>query len=177
VLVALEGELPTAIEGESPSAATTTVHVLVAGGSFFLRDEALPQSDSGGECELSSNLALALNALDWLSQDSDLIAIRAKNVEEPPIEVPLDVRQAEEEARDATSEALEAAQQGSEEGVENAVRERDDALERRKQAMESWEAKKKLYRFGNMLGIPAVFAIFGLLRWRWRQQRRANMKL
>ena len=37
----------------------------------------------------------ALNAIDWLAQDSDLIEIRAKNIEDPMLEVPQNVREAE----------------------------------------------------------------------------------
>jgi gliding-associated putative ABC transporter substrate-binding component GldG len=185
LIAAIEGELPSAFAGQSgegedidaPARSRAAVHVLVVGGSFFLRDEALPQQDEAGECQMSSNLALALNALDWLTQDSDLIAIRAKVVEDPVIEVPHDVRQAEDEARTATTEAIEAAQEGDEAGVEEHVSAREEALERRKAAMEQWETRKRLYRFGNMLGLPAAFALFGVFRWRYRQSKRKNVSI
>jgi ABC-type uncharacterized transport system involved in gliding motility auxiliary subunit len=153
------------------------VHVLVVGSSFFLRDEALPPRQQGGECQLTSNLSLALNAMDWLAQDSDLIAIRAKSVEDPMIDVPHDVSEAEEEAKTATSDAINAATEGDQQEAEEAVGRRDAALERRKDAMEEWESTKRRYRFGNMLGIPLALALFGLGRWQWRRSKRQNLKL
>ncbi|MCA9582614.1 MAG: hypothetical protein KC416_12525, partial [Myxococcales bacterium] len=185
LMVAIEGTLPSAFaaseapgDDTTPAASTKTARVFVAGSSFFLRDEALPQQQgAGGECQMTSNLALALNTVDWLTQDSDLIAIRAKNVEDPPIEVPEDVRVAEEEARNAAGEAIAAAQQGDQATAEKSAEKQEDALERRKEALGAWEAKKAAYRWGNMLGIPALFGLFGFLRWRMRQSRRRNIQL
>ena len=47
----------------------------------------------------------------------------------------------------------------------------------RKAAMEQWETRKRLYRFGNMLGLPAAFALFGVFRWRYRQSKRKNVSI
>jgi ABC-type uncharacterized transport system involved in gliding motility auxiliary subunit len=191
LMVALRGKLPSAFGGasnmspvedqpaptvEAPAQADDA-RVLVAGTGFFMRDEIMGQPQPGRECELSGPLALALNAVDWLAQDADLIAIRAKNVEEPTIEVPQNVREAEQEARDAAETALSAAQQGDEAAANEAVEERNEALERRKAAMAAWDAKKALYRWGNILGIPLVFAVFGLIRWQIRTNKRKNLKL
>ena len=37
--------------------------------------------------------------------------------------------------------------------------------------------RKAAYRWMNTLGIPFVFAIFGFVRWRFRQARRKTLKL
>jgi gliding motility-associatede transport system auxiliary component len=204
ITVAIEGPLPSAFahaenmsaeeessDVEAPAHAEGDVHVLVSGGAFFMRDEALPEQQPNQECQLSSHLAFALNAIDWLANDSDLIAIRAKNVEDPQIEVPQDVRQAEEEARDAATDAdearnkaLTAAAQGDETTANEAVDEheeartrREEALEKREQALAKWESTKDWYRWLNMLGIPFAFALFGLIRWQMRVNRKKTLKL
>lgn len=112
---------------------------------------------------MNAALALALNAVDWLAADLDLIAIRAKTVEEPALDIPDSVLAAEETV-------LVAAEEGSEAGVE-------EALEERKAAIESWEAKKRAYRWLNTLGIPILFALFGLFRWQRRKQKKETLKL
>jgi len=192
LIVAIEGKLPSAFaasgamsgegdEGgsdiEAPPRARRSVRVLVTGGAFFMEDPAVPPTDRGGECQMTSNLAFALNAVDWLAQDSDLIAIRAKNVEDPPIEVPENVEQAEDAARTAAEEAVAAHQEQDTERRDEAIAERDRALERRKEAVKAWDARKEMYRWGNMLGIPLVFGVFGLVRWQIRKSKRKNIKI
>ena len=51
-----------------------------------MRDEFLPPPERAQQGELTSSVALGLNAIDWLAQEDALIAIRAKNVEDPMIE-------------------------------------------------------------------------------------------
>ncbi|HJK99758.1 MAG TPA: hypothetical protein RMF84_21195, partial [Polyangiaceae bacterium LLY-WYZ-14_1] len=190
LVVAAEGVLPSAFAGGAgmstegagdaggPARSTKEVRVLAMGGAFFVRDEALPQANPRtGERPVTSSTAFALNAIDWLAQDSDLIAIRAKNVEDPPIEVPSDVRAAQQAQREAEQEAAAAAQAGDQEGVEAAVEEATQAEDEAKEALESWEARKNLYQWGNMLGIPVAFAIFGVIRWQLRSRRRQNLKI
>ena len=87
------------------------------------------------------------------------------------------MRQAEDEAREAATEAIDAVQEGDRETAEGAIQEREEALERRKAALEKWESTKALYRWGNMLGIPLLFALFGVLRWQSRLNKRRNLKL
>ena len=43
--------------------------------------------------------------------------------------------------------------------------------------MAAWDGKKTSYRWDNTLGIPLVFALFGVIRWRVRKAKRANLKL
>lgn len=170
LIVGIEGTLPSAFAGspenggvEAPAQSTGEVRVLVAGTSSFVRDEFLPPPGPGGERNLSGAMAFALNAVDWLAQESDLIAIRAKNVEDPTLEVPAAVQEAEDAARSA-AESQDA------EGVEAALDERRDELE-------AWKRKKNSIRYLNWFGIPFAFALFGVIRWRMRIAKKRTLKL
>ncbi|MCA9606106.1 MAG: GldG family protein [Myxococcales bacterium] len=169
VMVALQGILPTAFgEGESseegeaveaPAQSEHEVRVLVAGSGALLRDEFLPQE---AQARGGSGIALALNAVDWLAGDADLIAIRAKNIEDPALDVP----QSLTSARDA---ALAAAEEGDEAGV-------NEAIERHNAAQEEWENKKLMVRMGITFGLPLIVMLFGLIRWQLRSNKRANLE-
>ncbi|HJL17630.1 MAG TPA: Gldg family protein [Sandaracinaceae bacterium LLY-WYZ-13_1] len=174
MMVALEGQLPSAFapgpmsaedEGESdieaPAQTEREVRVLVSGSAGQLRDEFLPDPERS-RGQMTGGLALALNAVDWLAADADLIAIRAKNIEEPALDVPQNLRQAQEEA-------LAADQEGDDEGVE-------EALEQREAAMESWERKKWTYRVVLIGGVPLLILLFGVFRWQARKNKRANLQ-
>ena len=177
--VAYEGKMPSAFEDapastpesgdaeeasaiKAPARSESPVHVLVFGTGYFLRDEFMPPSQ-GQRIVPGGAAALALNAIDWLAQDSDLIAIRAKSVEDPSLEVPQKVREAEATIREAIGEQDE----------EKA----DKAFQERKDSMAAWDAKKTTYRWANTLGLPLAFALFGVIRWRVRKATRANLKL
>jgi len=174
LMVAIEGKLPSAFAASSvteddanaiavPPAAEKDVRVLVVGTSSFLEDAFMPPRPPQGDVQMNAALALALNAIDWLAADSDLIAIRAKTSEEPALDIPDSVLAAE-------GTALAAAEQGDEAGVES-------ALAKRKAAIESWDAKKLAYRWVNTLGIPFIVALFGLVRWRQRSNKKKTLKL
>jgi ABC-type uncharacterized transport system involved in gliding motility auxiliary subunit len=174
--VAIEGKLPSAFaneaasstpEGEAPAPAIQApdraqknVRVLVFGSGYFMHEAFLPPPTPGVTLT-SSAAALGMNAIDWLAQDSDLIEIRAKNVEDPVIEVPANVREAEATIRAAIQEQDE--------------KKADDAFKQRKAAMEAWDQKKSAYRWGNTLGIPAALALFGVVRWRIRRARKVKL--
>lgn len=173
--VALEARLPSAFPEagdsgiEAPARSETPdaddedrVRVLVVGTAAPVRDEFLPQGDRVPQGELAGAMAFALNAIDWLAQDSDLIAIRAKTIEEPPLEVPQSIR-------DATQAVLESAQAGDEEAT-------NEALQRRQAALESENARKRWYQWGNGLGIPILVVALGLVRWQMRKNARATLK-
>ncbi len=174
LMAAVEGTLESAFEEGRTS---TETRVLVSGSSFMIRDEILSQIAREGQCPMVGSVAVALNSLDWLAQDSDLIAVRAKQVSDPPIRVPENVEQAEEEALEATRDAVEALSEGDQESLDSAVAEREAAVERAKAAKEEWEVKQAQYRWGNILGAPFLFALFGVVRWRMRQARRKTLKL
>ncbi len=177
VALAIEGKLPSAFRAEAvtsaegaaptgpkgPARAEKPVHVFVVGSSGFMRDEFLPPPDRAQQGELTSSVALGLNAIDWLAQEDALIAIRAKNVEDPMIEVPASVKQAEEEARAAAKE-------GDQGGT-------SAALQKRKEAVEDWDAKKARYRWLNITLMPLLLVAFGVIRWQLRQKKRARIKL
>jgi ABC-2 type transport system permease protein len=177
VAVAIEGKLPSAFRAEAlssaqgaapsgprgPERATKPVHVFIAGSSGFIRDEFLPPPQKGGEQELNSSVSFGLNAIDWLAQEDALIAVRAKSVEEPLIEVPATVKEAESEINDA-------AKQGDEAGAQA-------ALEKRKEALTDWDAKKARTKLLNVALMPLLLLLFGLVRWQLRKQKRANISL
>lgn len=175
LMVAIEGQLESAFagggmsSGEGPAPTPELersegeVRVLVAGSSGVLRDEFLPPANQGRPRDLGALMALALNSIDWLAAESELIAIRAKNVEDPKLQVPDAVAEAEEEALEAMeAEDREAA---------------EEALEKRKEAVAQWDRRKSTYKWMNTLGIPFLFALFGIIRWRMRTARRKNIKL
>jgi len=170
--VAVDARLPSAFEGgeiEAPAQSETPnteddneVRVLVVGTSTPLRDEFLPQGDRVAEADLAGAMAFALNAVDWLAQDSDLIAIRAKTIEEPPLEVPQSIQT-------ATDEAVQAAETGDEDAT-------NEALRRRETVLSSENSRKVRMQFLNVLGVPVILIIFGLVRWQMRKAKRAALK-
>jgi ABC-type uncharacterized transport system involved in gliding motility auxiliary subunit len=171
LMVSIEGKLPSAFaanqsssEGEAPSAgpaqAEKDVRVLVLGSGAAPIIQ-LPEGQEVENEELAAALALPLNAIDWLANDDDLIAVRAKTVDEPSLDIP----QAVQQAMDEESAAVE------NRDVEGVMAAREQAAT----ALEAWEAKKSAYRWVNMLGIPVAFAAFGLVRWRLRQRKKAAL--
>jgi gliding-associated putative ABC transporter substrate-binding component GldG len=175
--IAIEGKLPSAFRAEAvssaegaapqgprgPERATKPVHVLVVGSSGFVRDEFLPPPDRAGQRDINSSVAFGLNAVDWLAQEDALIAIRAKSVEDPVIEVPQTVKEAETEVKDA-------AKQGDEAGAQA-------ALDKRKVALEDWDQKKARYKLFNVIFMPALLVAFGLVRWQLRKKKRKNLSV
>lgn len=173
--IALEGKLPSAFAAavsssdapqapssiKAPERAEKSVHVLVIGTSHFVHDQFLPPPDRMQG--MNGAVALALNAVDWLAQDNDLIAIRAKTVEDPALEIPSNVKEAEATVR----EAAEAGDQAKAEA----------AIEEGKAAIEEWKRKKSSYQWANMLGIPLAFALLGVARWRFRKAQKASVQL
>jgi ABC-2 type transport system permease protein len=175
--VAIEGKLPSAFgataASESPEAeaaaakggpdrATKAARVLVIGTGYFMRDEFLPKPQNGNQA-MAGSVVLALNAIDWLTQDNDLIEIRAKTIEDPMLEVPLAVKETESTIRDAVEQQDQAKAEA--------------AFEKRKEAIKEWDQRKANYRWGNTLAIPGLFALFGIVRWRVRAARKANLTL
>ncbi len=175
IAVALESRLPSAFPeaGDSgidaPSQSQTSdeddedaVRILVVGTATPIRDEFLPQGEQVPASELAGAMAFALNAVDWLAQDSDLIAIRAKTIEEAPLAVPQSIR-------DTTEEWLETRETGDEEAT-------DEAAERRTAALDAESARKRWYQWGIGVGVPLFVVLLGVGRWQMRKSARANLK-
>ena len=158
LLVAIEGELPsgTAQAGVPPKA-KAPVRVLVSGSSALLRDEFLPH----GNDVQGGNAALALNAVDWLAAEKDLVAIRAKSVDDPNLNSPTAVKV----ARDKQDAALQTGDQAA------AIK----AREQGESAIERWHARQGRFRWLNTLGLPIAVALFGVIRWRLRKRRRVTL--
>lgn len=178
VLVALEGQLPSAFSGaaamssgegedapriDAPARAEQPVRVLVSGTGTMMRDEFVPRDQEGAQ-QLTEGLILALNAVDWLAQDADLIAVRAKSIDEPPIEAPELLQQAEAQA---------SAEQAREEGDTEEVA---DANEELQAATEAWDRKKLWYQILLSGGVPVFVALAGLLWWWVRSNKRNNLQ-
>jgi ABC-type uncharacterized transport system involved in gliding motility auxiliary subunit len=73
--------------------------------------------------QAANNFMFMQNALDWLTNEDDLIAVRMKNVNDPPIE-------------------------------------------------RGEESAKAIAKWGNIVGVPLLFVIFGVVRWRIRVGKR-----
>jgi ABC-2 type transport system permease protein len=192
LVAAIEGHLPSAFseqalmsasdDGSLPPSpdverAERPVRVLVAGTGMLLRDELVPSREQVRNRPMTGGLAFILNTMDWLSQDSDLIAVRAKTVEDPALEVPSAVQAARDEAMEAEDIARKAAQQGDEAAVESAMTEQQAAIKRHGEAMEAWKRRKDLYRWGHTLGLPLLLALFGVIRWRMRLTRKQTLRI
>lgn len=174
---AIEGNLPSAFKAEAlssseggapqgprgPERAQKPVHVFVVGSSGFIRDEFLPPPEQADDQELNRTVAFAMNAIDWLSQEDELIAVRAKSVEEPLIAVPNTVKEAEDKVTSAAKEGDKAGAQA--------------ALEERKDALQDWDAMKARTKALNIALMPLLFLAFGLVRWQLRKQKRAKISL
>ena len=179
MLVAIEGTIPSAFAGvssaegeaiDTPERSARETRVLVTGTGVAFHD------DLRGIFR-PTDMAVYLNALDWLAADSDLIAVRAKNVGEPDIAVPQDVQQADEARLEAAAAAQQAQLTGDVAAGEEAVDDYEAAQEEFEQAEAEWRQRKNLMRWGTTLGIPFFFGLFGVIRWRMRQSRRQNFKL
>ena len=174
---AIEGTLPSAFKAEAltsseggappgprgPERAEKPVHVFVVGSANFIRDEFLPPPEQAGEQELNRTVAFAMNAIDWLAQEDELIAVRAKSVEEPLIAVPNTVKEAEDKITSAAKEGDKATAQA--------------ALAERKDALQDWDAMKARTKALNIALMPLLLLAFGLIRWQLRKQKRAKISL
>ncbi len=99
--------------------------LLVVGTAALPLDETLGYIHRIDRRMASNNFAFVQNVLDWMTNEDELIAVRMKNVNDPPLE-------------------------------------RGDDMS---QAMAKW---------GNIIGIPIAFMLFGIIRWRIRASRRTQ---
>lgn len=114
--------------------------------------------------EIAQSAAMvAQNSIDWLAGDNDLIAMRTRNLDDPPLEVPPGALKAQEQIQEAQAAQDEAKfKKAQEEG---------------KAAIEAWEVKKSMYRWGNVVGVPLLFALFGLIRYSMRKNAKSKVVL
>ena len=101
---------------------------------------------------ITASIVVLKNTLDWLSGDTDLLAVSAKLFAEPNLvyndRLNITPDETEEQIRKAEDE-LKAGRKGLQRNVEIVL----------------------------ILGIPFLLAAYGLLRWRLRQSARANVSL
>lgn len=97
VAAALEGQLRSAFAGndtDHPPAHATREHparllVVGSGKAFHIEQlRALAPVQNG----MPTNVQMLLNVFDWLSQDPDLLAVRAKDVSEPSLQAVTDTK-------------------------------------------------------------------------------------
>jgi ABC-type uncharacterized transport system involved in gliding motility auxiliary subunit len=94
--------------------------LVVVGSSGVPMDETIGMLARMDRRQALNNFTFVQNVLDWMTNEEDLIAVRMKTVDDPPLE--------------KTSEGTRAAA-----------------------------------KYGNIIGIPLVFILFGLVRWRLRR--------
>jgi hypothetical protein len=106
------------------------------------------------QAELTEAILAFKNALDWLSGDTDLLAVSAKILSEPGL-VYGDVSKPNFDPNE----------------TEEQLKKKDDEM---KLARKGTQRKVE---FGLTLGLPILFALYGILRWRNRMAARASVSL
>ncbi|HEY6460007.1 MAG TPA: Gldg family protein, partial [Polyangiaceae bacterium] len=101
---------------------------------------------------VTGSILVFKNTLDWLTGDTDLLAVSAKILADPNL---------------AYGEKLKITADESEDQIKKQM---EDLKAARKDQQHSVE-------FFLILGIPILFAAYGLLRWRMRLSSRANVSL
>jgi hypothetical protein len=103
---------------------------------------------------LTQTILCFKNTLDWLSGDTDLLAVSAKIIQDPNLAY-----------GDVSKPSF-----GDNE-TEEQLRKRDDEMKQaRKHTQDS-------VTWALTLGIPILFALYGFVRWRLRESARANVSL
>lgn len=110
---------PKAPDEKAEAKKTNDFRLVVIGTSAFLWDDFLNPS----------NLALALNMVDWMLADAPLLEMRARSFTDAPLD--------------------------------------SNMSDTRRQAI----------KYGNILGVPFLLVLYGLIRWRVRESRRRSMKI
>jgi ABC-type uncharacterized transport system involved in gliding motility auxiliary subunit len=103
---------------------------------------------------LTGTILAFKNTLDWLSGDTDLLAVSAKILQEPGL-VYGDVSKPKFDADES----------------EDQLKKRDDEMKQARKGTQNTVAGVLI------LGVPLLFALYGVLRWRLRQNARANVSL
>jgi hypothetical protein len=101
---------------------------------------------------ITGSIVVFKNTLDWLTGDTDLLAVSAKIMADPNL---------------AYGDKLKITPDESEEQIKKQMDELKASRKGEQVNVELW----------LILGIPLAFGIFGLLRWRMRLASRANVSL
>jgi hypothetical protein len=101
---------------------------------------------------ITGSILVFKNTLDWLTGDTDLLAVSAKILADPNL---------------AYGDKLKITSDESEEQIKKQM---DDLKSSRK----SEQVNVEIFL---ILGIPFLFGVYGLLRWRMRLASRANVSL
>jgi ABC-type uncharacterized transport system involved in gliding motility auxiliary subunit len=104
--------------------------------------------------ELTQAILVLKNTLDWLSGDTDLLAVSAKILQEPGLVY-----------GDVTKPSFDPNE------TEDQLRKKDLEL---KQARKATQVKVE---WTLILGVPLLFALYGIFRWRSRLNARAHVSL
>jgi hypothetical protein len=103
---------------------------------------------------LTNTIISFKNTLDWLSGDSDLVAASAKLIGDPHL-VYADVAKPKFKSEDDPAE----------------IKRKDEDYRNSRKTLQ------RNVQWTLTLGIPVLFGLFGLLRWRRREAMRAELKV
>ena len=141
---------PLARAGNGPEMNPQMQMMMPGGGG----DENLLQLAGPYTQQILTNAILVFkNTLDWLTGDTDLLAVSAKILSEPNL-VYGDVSKPK-----------------FEEESDEALKKRDEEMKQAKKNQQHWVEGILI------LGVPLLFAIYGVLRWRMRMAARMNQSL
>lgn len=93
------------------------------------------------------------NTLDWMSGDTDLLAVSAKILSEPSLSY---------EARGGTFDPNES---------EESARKKEEDAKKARRSLQDWVSAILI------IGVPLLFSLFGVIRWRLRVSSRAKVSL
>ena len=141
---------PLARAGNGPDMGQMGMMMPGMGGDEQLQQLAGPYAQQA----ITQTILSFKNALDWLSGDTDLLAVSAKILSEPSLAY-----------GDVTKPKFDPNES------EDQLRKRDQELKESRKAMQS------RVQWLLILGIPMLFAGYGILRWRLRLMARANISL
>lgn len=140
---------PFARAGNGPDMGQMGMMMPGGGGDEQLQQLAMPYAQQ----VLTNTILVFKNMLDWVTGDVDLLAVSAKILQEPGLAYG------------------DVSKPNFDDMTEEQLKKQDDNMKK--------ERKKVQYWVGGTLsaGIPTLFALFGVVLWRRRISRRANISL
>lgn len=185
LLVAIDGRLPSAFAptastdaaseqaaSSGPSVSRVPTRVLVAGSSSLISEMFVPPQQAFQNPQTAARaqqiVTFTLNSIDWLANDNDLIAIRAKSIDAPMLDIQHDLDRIAAEAR--PTGPIE-----NETDLARAQARIRDAQERIDRMRSNFENKKRWYKWGVPTALPVLVLIFAGLRFWLRSRHRANL--